>query len=57
MSKFRRFVSSVATAAILVSGIATTSFAAVPTDVIGTDYEEAAKVLGAFEIMVGNGTY
>lgn len=56
MSKFRRFVSSVATAAILVSGIATTSFAAVPTDVIGTDYEEAAKVLGAFEIMVGNGT-
>ncbi len=56
MSKLRRFVSSMATAAILVSGISVTSLASIPTDVIGTDYETAAKVLGAFEIMVGNGT-
>ncbi len=56
MSKFKRFVSSMATATILVSGICVSSFAALPSDVIGTDYEEAAKVLGAFEIMVGDGS-
>lgn len=54
MSKFKRFVSSVATTAILVSGISTASFAALPGDVLGTDFEEAAKVLGAFDIMVGD---
>ena len=56
MSKFKRFVSTMATAAILISGISIPSFAALPSDVIGTDYEEAAKVLGAFEIMVGDGS-
>ncbi len=54
MSKLKKFVSSVATAAILVSGISTASFATISGDVMGTDYEEAAKVLGAFEIMVGD---
>jgi len=54
VSKFKRFVSTMATTAILVSGISTSSFAALSNDVIGTDYEEAAKVLGAFEIMVGD---
>ncbi len=54
MSKFKRFVSTMATTAILVSGISTSSFAALSSDIIGTDYEEAAKVLGAFEIMVGD---
>lgn len=54
MSKLKKFVSSVATAAILVSGISTASFATISGDVQGTDYEEAAKVLGAFEIMVGD---
>ena len=55
MSNFKRFVSSVATAAILASGIGINSHAALSTDVIGTDYEEAAKVLSAFEVMVGDG--
>jgi len=54
VSKFKRFVSTMATTAILVSGISTSSFAALSSDIIGTDYEEAAKVLGAFEIMVGD---
>lgn len=55
MSKFKRLVSSVAASAILVSGISVTSFASVSTDVIGTQFEEAAKVLRAFDIMVGDG--
>ncbi len=55
MSNFKRFVSSVATTAILVSGIGINSYAALSSDVIGTDYEEAAKVLSAFEVMVGDG--
>ena len=55
MSKFKRIVSSVATTAMLVSGIGINSFAALSSDVIGTDYEEAAKVLSAFEVMVGDG--
>jgi len=55
VSKIKRFVSSLATTAILVSGISVTPLAALPSDVIGTDYEEAAKVLSAFEVMVGDG--
>ena len=55
MSKFKSLVSSVATAAILVSGIGINSYAALSSDVIGTDYEEAAKVLNAFDVMVGDG--
>ena len=55
MSKFKRIVSSVATAAILVSGIGINSYAALSSDVIGTDYEEAATVLSAFDVMVGDG--
>ena len=54
MSIFKKFVSSVATTAILISGISVSSFAYVSSDVTGTDYEDAAKVLGAFEIMVGD---
>lgn len=54
MSNFKRFVSTMATTAILATAITVPSFAAVPNDVIGTEYEEAAKVLGAFDIMVGD---
>ena len=55
MSKFKRFVSSVATTALLLSSAASlTSFAALSNDVVGSEYEEAAKVLGAFNIMVGD---
>lgn len=55
MSKFKSIVSSVATTAILVSGLSVNSLAALSGDVIGTEYEEAAKVLSAFEVMVGDG--
>ena len=54
MSKLKRFVSSVATTAILLSATSVPSFAALSNDVIGSQYEEAAKVLGAFDIMVGD---
>ncbi len=56
MSKIKRFVSAMATTALLASIVPTASvFAAPPIDVMGTQYEEAAKVLGAFNIMVGDG--
>jgi len=55
VSKFKRMISSVATTAILVSGLSVTSLGALSNDVLGTEYEEAAKVLSAFDIMVGDG--
>jgi len=55
MSKIKRFVASSAASALLASVLAVPSFAAIPSDVVGTRFEEAAKVLGAFDIMVGDG--
>lgn len=55
MSKMsKKVVSVLASAAISVSAISGTVFASVSTDVIGTKYEESAKVLGALDIMVGD---
>lgn len=55
MSKIKRFVASSAASALLASVLTVPSFAAIPSDVVGTRFEEAAKVLGAFDIMVGDG--
>ena len=54
MSKFKKFISSLTVSALLVSAIPTFSLAYVASDVAGTDHEDAAKVLGALEIMVGD---
>ncbi|MBQ8526399.1 MAG: S-layer homology domain-containing protein [Clostridia bacterium] len=54
MFNFRRLISSVVAlsmTAVLFAGVAS---AAIPSDVAGTKYEEAAEVLGALEIMVGD---
>lgn len=56
MSKIKRFVSAMTTAAIFATMVSATAFAGIPADIIGTPYEDAAKVLGAFGIMVGDGT-
>ena len=54
MFKFRRLISSVVALSMTAIMCATTAFAAIPSDVEGTKYEEAADVLGALEIMVGD---
>lgn len=54
MSKFKRFISVLAVIAIFVSNLAHISYAAIPSDVVDTEFEEAAKVLGALGIMVGD---
>ena len=54
MFKFRRLISSVVALSMTAVMFAGVAFAAVPSDVAGTKYEEAAEVLGALEIMVGD---
>lgn len=54
MFKFRRLISSVVALSMTAVMFAATAFAAIPSDVAGTKYEEAAEVLGALEIMVGD---
>jgi len=54
VSNFKRFISVLAVVAMLVTSFATISFASVPSDVVDTEFEEAAKVLGALGIMVGD---
>ncbi len=54
MFKFRRFVSSLVASSMALTIAATTAFAAIPNDVAGTKYEEAAEVLGVLGIMVGD---
>lgn len=53
MRKFTKLLSTLLASAMLMS-FASGVFAAVPSDVVGTEYEEAAKILGALEIMVGD---
>ena len=54
MSTFKKVISSVTAFAISASMITSSVFAAVPNDVIGTEYESAASVLGVLDIMVGD---
>ncbi len=53
MLKLKKTVSALTVSAMLFTGI-NTSFAYVSSDVSGTTHENAAKVLGALEIMVGD---
>jgi len=54
MFKCRKFIASVLTSIMTLSMAATVAFAAVPSDVADTKYEEAAEVLGVLEVMVGD---
>lgn len=54
MSKFQKLISSLVAATITASMFASVSFASVPSDVAGTEFENEATVLGALEIMVGD---
>ncbi len=54
MFKFKKLMSSVVALTITTAMLATTAFAAIPSDVKDTDYEDAAQVLGALNIMVGD---
>lgn len=54
MNIFKKVISSVAAAAVSATMLATPVFAKVPNDVIGTDYEESAAVLGVLGVMVGD---
>ena len=54
MFKFKKLISSVVALTITASMLATTAFAAIPSDVKDTEFEEAAQVLGALNIMVGD---
>lgn len=53
MSKARK-VTSFLVAAAMTAGMALTSFAAIPGDVVDSKYEEAIETLGALEIMIGD---
>ncbi len=53
MRKFTKLLSTLLASAMLMS-FAGGALAAVPSDVVGTTYEEPAKILGALEIMVGD---
>lgn len=53
MFKFKRLISTVVSI-VMLAAMMTTAFAAIPSDIIGTDYEEAAQVLGVLDIMVGD---
>ncbi len=53
MHKFKKIIASVLTSAMTLS-MAATAFAAVPSDVANTEYEEAAEVLSVLDIMVGD---
>ncbi len=52
MRKFTKLLSTFLASAMLMSFAS--AFAAVPSDVVDTKYEEPAKILGALEIMVGD---
>ena len=54
MYKFKKLISSVAAASVAASMFASVSFASIPSDIIGTDIEAEATILGALEIMVGD---
>ncbi|MBQ4527567.1 MAG: S-layer homology domain-containing protein [Clostridia bacterium] len=54
MNKFRRLISSLAATAVFAAMFTSVSFAAIPSDAVGTDIEKHATVLGALEIMVGD---
>ncbi|MBE7012475.1 MAG: S-layer homology domain-containing protein [Ruminococcaceae bacterium] len=56
MLKCRKFIASVLTSIMTFSMMATAVFAAVPSDVANTKYEEAAEVLGVLNVMVGDDT-
>ena len=51
---FKKLTSAVVAAVMTLGVMATSVFAAIPTDVIDTKYEEAAQVLGVLDIMVGD---
>ncbi|MBQ7901498.1 MAG: S-layer homology domain-containing protein, partial [Clostridia bacterium] len=54
MFKFKRLISSIVAFSMTTVMLATTAFAAIPSDVKDTKYEEAAQVLGALGIMIGD---
>ncbi len=54
MHKFKKLIASVLTSIMTFSMAATAVFAAIPSDVANTKYEEAAEVLGVLEVMVGD---
>ncbi len=54
MFKFKKLISSVVALSMTASIAASTVFASVPSDAQGTKFEEAADVLGALKIMVGD---
>ncbi|MBE7053226.1 MAG: S-layer homology domain-containing protein [Ruminococcaceae bacterium] len=51
---FKRLLSAILSVAMIISAMTAGVFAAIPTDVIDTKYEEAAQVLGVLDIMVGD---
>ena len=53
MFNFKRLIST-AVAFVMAASVMSTAFAAIPSDVAGTEYEEAAQVLGVLDIMVGD---
>lgn len=54
MFRFKKLVSSIVASSMALGIAATTAFAAIPNDVAGTKFEEAAEVLGVLGIMVGD---
>lgn len=54
MFKFKKLISTVVALTVTAAMLATTAFAAIPSDVKDTEYEQAAQVLGALNIMVGD---
>ncbi|MBQ4629435.1 MAG: S-layer homology domain-containing protein [Clostridia bacterium] len=54
MSKFKKLISALAATAVTATMFASVSFAAIPSDAVGTEIEKQATVLGALEIMVGD---
>ncbi len=54
MSTFKKVISSVTAFAISATMITSSVFAAVPNDVVDTEFENAAAVLGVLDIMVGD---
>lgn len=57
MKGSNKFVAGLLTAVMSASAIGTSAFAAhgIPTDVLGTRYEEPIQILQALEIMIGDG--
>ena len=54
MYKFKKLISALAIAAVTATMFTSASFAAIPSDAVGTDVETQATVLGGLEIMVGD---